>query len=100
MGVVDIEHGRDRHLASKILCAWGLSPEQKSRLLDDRESVIAVLSIHESLRVIFSEAGEDRAYQWVSKPNKAFEGNSPVEIILAGDIERVRKYLKYHVYNA
>lgn len=78
----------------------GAVSRAKSRLLDDRESVIAVLSIHESLRVIFSEAGEDRAYQWVSKPNRAFEGNSAVEIILAGDIERVRKYLKYHVYNA
>jgi hypothetical protein len=100
MGVADIEHGRNRHSASEILRAWELGPEQKNSLLDNRESVIAVLSIHESLRVIFSEAGEDRAYQWVSKPNKAFEGSSAVEIILAGDIERVRKYLKYHIYNA
>lgn len=59
-----------------------------------------MLSVYDFLTRIYAEAGEERANAWPGKPNKAFEGLSAVEVILAGDIERVRRYLRHHVYNA
>lgn len=88
-----------REEASRIAKAWGLSGEERDRLLDDRESVIAVISIFESLRVIYSE-DPDRAFIWPTKPNKEFGGKPALEVMLDGDIEQVRRYLKYHCYNA
>jgi Antitoxin Xre/MbcA/ParS C-terminal toxin-binding domain len=97
MDAVSQESRRD--IASSIMVAWGLDAQQRKRLLDDPETVIGVLSIHESLRVIYSEA-PDRALQWPAKPNREFNGRTAIDLILNGDIEKVRKYLKYHVYNA
>jgi len=88
-----------REFALRILSSWGLDPKQRDQLLGNRENVIAVLSIFESLQSIFSE-DKSRAYEWPKRPNDAFDGVLAVELIVAGEIERVRKYLKYHVYNA
>lgn len=88
-----------REFALGILSSWGLDPKQGDQLLVNRENVIAVLSIFESLQSIFSE-DKSRAYEWPKRPNAAFDGLSAAELIVAGEIERVRKYLKYHVYNA
>lgn len=86
----------------RILRGWGLSAESSAQILKDKEKLLAVLSMHESLEFIFSEDPE-RSFQWPQKPNQAFGGQSVVDIVLSGDMERiedVRKYLKYHVYNA
>jgi len=58
-----------------------------------------VLSVYESLQLIFSE-DNDRANEWLSKPNKAFDGASGLEVLLNGDNEKVRQHLKNHLYNA
>lgn len=86
-------------VASRVLQAWGLDADERAKLLDSPDAVNAVLSIYESLQVIYYEA-QDRALQWPVKPNREFKGKSAVDLMLNGDIERVRKYLKYHVYNA
>jgi len=88
-----------RELALRILSSWGLDPKQRDQLLGNRENVIAVLSIFESLQSIFSE-DKSRAYEWPKRPNAAFDSVSAVELMLAGEIERVRKYIKYHAYSA
>ena len=88
-----------RELALRVLSSWGLDIKQRDQLLGNRENEIAVLSMFESLQSIFSE-DKSRAYEWPKRPNAAFDGVSAVELMLAGEIERVRKYLKYHVYNA
>jgi hypothetical protein len=91
------EERRDE--VSRILDGWGLDALQKAQILGDKDRALSVLSIHESLLCIFSESPE-RAFQWPLRPNREFGGNPALEEILVGDIEKVKKYLRYHCYNA
>ena len=53
-----------------------------------------LMGIHKGLRYLFSDP--ERGYAWVSKPNPAFDGQSPVEIMADGDIfslARMRAWL-------
>lgn len=95
----DTSFEKDREISTRIATTWGLNADQKERLLDDHEQINALISIYESLQVIFPD-DQDRANEWISKPNKAFDGASALEVMLAGDTEKVRSYLRYHVYNA
>lgn len=64
-----------------------LSVDQKTRL-----SVL--MGIHKALRLLFTE--QSRVYEWVKKPNAAFDGKSALAIMLGGyltDLFRVRQYL-------
>jgi len=88
-----------RDAAFQVLTTWRLAPQQKDQLLAEYENVLSVLSIADSLLAIY-EGDADRASRWPSRPNAAFGGQTPLEAMLSGDCERVRKYLKYHVYNA
>lgn len=57
-----------------------------------------VIRIYKSLRIIF--ALENQANAWVHKPNASFNGNSAMEVMLAGeisDIEKVSSYLQVQV---
>lgn len=54
------------------------SPLADNRDLLDR--VGNLLAIHRSLRILFPK-NRELAYKWISIPNKAFEGKSPLEII-------------------
>ena len=85
--------------ASRILDSWGLERDRRDQFLSKQEHLLSLLSIYESLQVIYSE-NLDRANKWPLRPNRAFDGMSPLEVMLAGNAERVQKYLKYHVYNA
>jgi hypothetical protein len=53
-------------------------PLADSRDLMDR--VAALLSIHRSLRILFPR-NRELAYKWPATPNRAFGGQSPVELI-------------------
>lgn len=86
-------------VASRILQSWGLEPNQRKQLLDDKETVLAVLDMYQSLTSIYSGAGEERAAAWPGRPNREFEGRTAIQVMLDGDVESVRKYLKYHAYN-
>jgi len=88
-----------RDSASRILESWGLEAHTREELLDNNEKVLAVLSIYDSLYAIY-EGDRDRASQWPTRPNRAFDGLRPLDAMLSGDIERVAQYLRYHVYNA
>jgi Protein of unknown function (DUF2384). len=53
-----------------------------------------LMGIHKGLRYLFTDP--ERGYAWVGKPNPVFGGQSPVEIMAAGDIfslARVRAWL-------
>ncbi|CAH1690943.1 conserved hypothetical protein [Hyphomicrobiales bacterium] len=53
-----------------------------------------LMGIHKSLRILFTDP--ERGYAWVSKPNDAFGGRTPVDIMAEGSIfslARVRSYL-------
>jgi hypothetical protein len=52
------------------------------------------MGIHKALRLLFTENA--RAYEWVKKPNKAFGGETALDVMLRGyltDLFRVRHYL-------
>lgn len=64
-----------------------LSIDQKSRLS-------LLMGIHKALRLLFTE--QARVYEWVGKPNAAFDGKRAIDIMLGGyltDLIRVRQYL-------
>lgn len=70
----------------------GLSPKNRASLSkyrsgtplandrDKLERAAMLLGIHKSLRLLFPK-NRDLAYSWMSRPNKAFGGVSPVQLI-------------------
>lgn len=53
-----------------------------------------LLGIHKALRILFRQP--ERGYRWIHKPNKAFQNQSALAVMLAGqitDLMRVRHYL-------
>lgn len=80
-------------LAARTYARWKAGePGRIDRDLATRLSLL--MGIHKGLRYLFSEP--ERGYAWVSKPNRAFDGRTPVEVMAQGDIfslARVRSYL-------
>ena len=63
-----------------------------NRDLADRMS--HVLGIHGALRIIFAEPTQ--GYRWMNQPNAAFAGHTPLQLLLRGgmdDLRRLRRYL-------
>jgi uncharacterized protein (DUF2384 family) len=63
-----------------------------NRDLADRMSHI--LGIHKALRIIFAEPAQ--GYRWMSQPNAGFAGQTPLQLLLRGgmeDLRRLRRYL-------
>jgi uncharacterized protein (DUF2384 family) len=63
-----------------------------NRDLADRMSYI--LGIHKALRIIFAEPAQ--GYRWMSQPNARFDGLTPLQLLLRGgmeDLRRLRRYL-------
>ena len=81
----------------KILDAWGLNGEQREQLLNQPDAA-SVITINDALFRIF-ELDQVRASAFVKKPNRGFKGRSALDLMLRGDIERVLKYVMYHLYN-
>lgn len=53
-----------------------------------------LLGIHKGLRLLFSDP--ERGYGWVKRENSFFDGKTPLDIMMAGDINslvRVRSFL-------
>lgn len=66
--------------------------------LDKIERVNILLGIHQSLRLLFPQ-NRDLAYRWISQPNDAFDGISPMNFIERNGIlglHIVRNYLDQH----
>lgn len=63
-----------------------------NRDLADRMSHI--LGIHKALRIIVAEPAQ--GYRWMRQPNAAFGGVTPLQLLLRGgmeDLRRLRRYL-------
>jgi hypothetical protein len=88
----------DLDKARTIAAAWGLTDPEAQQLLDDPRCVSCVLNIDDSLCRIYPT--QERARAWPVRPNRAFDDKTPLDVMLSGGIEQVRKYLRYHVYNA
>ncbi|WP_424632170.1 MbcA/ParS/Xre antitoxin family protein [Bradyrhizobium sp. SYSU BS000235] len=80
-------------LSARTYARWKAgNPGRMDRDLATRLSLL--ISIHKRLRYLF--AYPERGYAWISKPNDAFGGRSPAEIMGQGDVfslARVRAYL-------
>ena len=80
-------------LAARTYARWKTGePGRIDRDLATRLSLL--MGIHKGLRYLFSDP--ERGYAWVKKPNRAFDGRTPVEIMVQGDIfslVRVRSWL-------
>ena len=63
-----------------------------NRDLGDRMSYL--IGIHKALRIIFADAAT--GYAWMSRPNRAFDGLTPIQLLKRGgmgDLARLRRYL-------
>lgn len=83
----------------QVLDAWQVSEHQRALLLDQPDAKPQIITIHDALCRIFDFSAE-HADAWVSKPNRAFEGRTPLDLMLTGEIEQVRRYVIHHLYNA
>lgn len=98
-----VDRGRIAVMVMKLFEHWqlttaaqlsllGLSPSNRATLgryrkgeplandRDKLERAGILLGIHKSLRLLFPEHRE-LAYGWMTRPNQAFEGATPVEVI-------------------
>lgn len=80
-------------LAARTYARWKAG--ELGRIDRDLATRLSLLmGIHKGLRYLFSDL--ERGYTWVKKPNQAFGGRTPVEVMAQGDIfslARVRAYL-------
>ncbi len=92
-GVADTEAAILLDLPTRSFARWktGLTGrigrDQKARLSN-------LMGIHKALRIIFLDPA--RGYAWVRMPNTVFYGQTPLAIMLGGDltdIMRIRRYL-------
>ena len=67
---------RESHIDPNEYLSLGSWAVDRDKL--DRASIL--LGIHKSLRLLFP-GNRDLAYQWISQPNKRFDGLTPVEIV-------------------
>lgn len=61
---------------------------------DGKARLSNLMGIHKALRLIFTEP--QRGYDWIKRPNAAFDGKSALDIMLGGeltDLMRVRRLL-------
>ena len=79
--------------AARTYARWKSSaPSRFSRDLKARLSNL--MGIHKALRIIFREP--QRGYGWLKRPNDMFDGRTPLDVMLGGDLTdlmRVRRYL-------
>jgi cyanate lyase len=87
-----------REKACEIANAWGLNDQQRKQLLNQPDATSQVVTIDDALYRIF-EMNQVRANAWVKKPNAAFDKRSALDLMLSGDIDRVREYVMYQLYN-
>lgn len=62
--------------------------------VDTTERISHILGIWKSLKILFSL--DERGYEWIRRPNLYFDGQSALEVMLAGgviDLYKVRWYL-------
>lgn len=98
-----VQYNDDEKLAivratAALLARWGVPDEPANRLLDGDEQAAALLSIHRALRCIFADS--DRAAQWISAPNEAFDGICALDLMLTDGLagmQRVKTYLDAEV---
>ena len=114
---VPIKNARLGQMLLRLFEHWQLSPNQQLSLLglppdnptcphkylcgrplnndhDKLERASALLSIHKSLRLLFPR-NRNLAYRWIQQPNRAFEGQTPIEVIERNGMQGMYMVLRY-----
>lgn len=89
----DASFATGHKIATRIAAKWGLTPAQTEHLLaNDIERISHVLVIYKALMILFPT--EQQAVAWPRKPNRSFQGRSALDLMLEGDLCRVRSHLE------
>ena len=94
-------------MVSRLFDHWQLAKDDRLALLggadaddvDQLERVVHLLQIHKRLRQLFPQ-NLDLAYQWMTRPNQAFGGETPARFAQTADIsalESIRSYLSHFI---
>jgi hypothetical protein len=92
--ITDEEAGAMLRAVVSLFGLWKLTDEQAAILLDaaDLKARLSdLIGIHKVLRIVFREPR--RGYDWVQAPNSVFGGKSALDVMLGGDLMRIRRYL-------
>lgn len=85
--------------AHQICKTWHLTDDETRQLLNQPRAAQQVVTINDGLYRIY-DLDQERASAWIKTPNGAFGNEPPINVMIAGDLKRVRQYVMYHVYNA
>lgn len=80
-------------IGARTYARWKAGQPGKASV-DLKARLSNLMGIHKALRLLFD--APERAYQWVKRPNEAFDGRAALDIMLGGqltDLIRVRRYL-------
>lgn len=95
--------GELRGMVDRLLEHWRLTPAQQSVLLGfspGNERLMHLLSIHQSLRTLFPQ-NQDLAYSWMTASNRAFNDQTPIEVVAergAEGVAAVKAYLESAIH--
>lgn len=112
--ITDAEAAAMLRAAINLFKRWEISDAQASVLLDTAPRTYArwksaapprfgrdlkarlsnLMGIHKALRIVLREP--QRGYAWIKRSNTAFDGRTPLEVMLGGDLTdlmRIRRYL-------
>ena len=92
-GVTDAQAAVLLDLPVRTYARWK-SGEPRRLSRDGKARLSNLMGIHKALRIVFSE--RRRGYEWIRKPNAAFDGRSALDVMLGGeltDLMRVRRVL-------
>ncbi len=92
-GVTDAQAAVLMDLPVRTYARWK-SGESRRLSRDGKARLSNLMGIHKALRIVFSE--RRRGYEWIKKPNAAFDGRSALDVMLGGeltDLMRVRRVL-------
>jgi hypothetical protein len=69
--------------------------ERELNRIDDDASLrlVILISIYTSLRIMFTDPR--RGWAWIQKPNAVFENQTPLDVMVRGDLESLRRVEDY-----
>lgn len=79
---------------ARLLEIWALSAAQKNTLLANDNAEDRLLQIYGMLKLLFPY-DKDPRNSWVSGPNKAFDGQAPIDVMLNAKVEGIDRVVKY-----
>lgn len=79
---------------ASLLEKWALTAPQKNTLLATDSAEDGLLQIYGMLKLLF-EYDDDLRNSWVREPNKAFDGLTPIDVVLSEKTDGIDRVLRY-----